>query len=515
MSRYILKTLGCKANLYDTQLIEQELQKRGWMPHSSTSETSGTPGLVEDSPGTQLCIVNSCTVTNEADRQSRKMATRLARDNPQAIVVMTGCGAEVDPESMAQVKGVHYVVGNQNKDRIIDLILEKTQTKQDFDPSLTSDILKQETLGTTKTYKELTSTHPLDREWPAPDSFTFPTSKQEKGQSSTTRSFLKIQDGCNSFCTYCIIPYGRGPTRSLKPEPLIHQIKRLVEQGAKEVILTGINIGDYGKDWGKDKEPALDTLIDRILSETSVERLRVSSLDPTEITPKMIQMMEKDSRFCPHFHVSLQSPHSRILRLMKRPYRFEQVQECLLRLSELSSPSAPIGGAFVGMDVITGFPGETQEEFEWTYEALESLPWTRLHVFPYSERAGTPATKLPNSVPHSKRVDRARKLNHLSFERLKKKYTSVLEECKATGKTLDSILVEGAGNQSLKSGYTPNYLKVMIPVETNSENSFYNKTISASPIDLTLDTAGWDVAFIGTRLSFAYPLTQNQNQPKK
>ena len=507
MSRYLLKTLGCKANLYDTQQIEQELQKRGWLPgpnkpgpNKLETDKAGTdtPGTIQEDTPVELCIVNSCTVTNEADKQSRKMATRLARENPHAVIVMTGCGAEVDPEGMSRVKGVHYVVGNQNKPELVDLVLEQGAKI----PSITSDILnphESSILGDTKNYKELISSHPMDREWPVETSFSLPT-LQSGGNSSKTRCFLKIQEGCNSFCTYCIIPYGRGPSRSLRPHLLIQQIRELVEQGLREVILTGTNIGDYGKDWGK--EPILDLLIEMILTETQLERLRVSSLDPTEITPKMLSLMRQDSRFCPHFHVSLQSPHSRILRLMKRPYRFEQVQECLLSLKEIP---APVGGAYVGMDVITGFPGETEEEFEWSYNVLATLPWTRLHVFPYSERAGTPATKLPGSVPQSVRVDRARRLNELSFERLKGHYRSVLEECKATQKPLTSILMERGGAQNWSSGHTLNYLKVMLPsyaqmeaqrdVQVSSKVQG-NDVISAIPLDLTLDTQGWDVALV-------------------
>ena len=233
--QYILKTLGCKANLYDSQLIEQELQKRGWEPPKGSPEER-----------IELCIVNSCTVTDEADKQTRKMATRLSRENPNAVVVVTGCGAEVNPTEFSCVPGVKFVVGNQNKDEIVDLVLKKMESAL----PLTSHILQPEILGSTSDYTQILSKHPHERDWPsATDSFQTPPTKLI-GFAAKTRSFLKIQEGCNSFCTYCIIPYGRGPSRSLRPREIIQQIRSLVTQGIKEVILTGTNIGDYGTDWG-------------------------------------------------------------------------------------------------------------------------------------------------------------------------------------------------------------------------------------------------------------------------
>jgi len=475
---YVLKTLGCKANLYDSQLLEDELQERGWAPKSE---------LTED---VRLCIINSCTVTDEADRQTRKMAARLARDNPQAAVVVTGCAAEVDPEGMAQAKGVHFVVGNQNKNELVDLVLKEIGEKDALSTTpITSHILKPQILGSATNYETILSKHPMDREWPAAtDSFRTPPTQLRGGYAEKTRSFLKIQEGCNSFCTYCIIPYGRGPNRSLEPEGVLKQVQQLVSEGIREVIITGTNIGDYGTDWSP--EPRLGDLLEKILGETSLERLRVSSLDPTEITPQIISLMEKDSRFCPHFHVSLQSPHSRILRLMKRKYGFDQVKDCLQKIAQIS---APVGGAFVGMDVITGFPGETEEEFEWGFEALSSLPWNRLHVFPYSEREGTPATRLPSPVYQHIRVQRAKKLGQLSLERLTGHYRSVLEKCSSEGLTLDSVLMEKRGEGQWVAGYTPNYLRVLLPKADSVQR---NQLISVKPIDIMVDASGGDVALV-------------------
>lgn len=496
MKKYVVKTLGCKANFYDSQLMEAELQKRGWLPAKNPSKAEGeTQGEID------LCIVNSCTVTDEADRQTRKMAARLFRENPNARVVVTGCGAEVEPERLTRSQGVHYVIGNQDKPRLVDLILEKFDQKNTDSEKQTSGEIPGEIsgqiLGHTTGYSEMLSRHPIEREWPVVESSFVKPPVHLDGDSGKTRAFLKIQEGCNSFCTYCIIPYGRGPARSLAPENVISQIQSLVTEGVREVVLTGTNLGDYGTDWGT--EPVLGELVERIFKETDLERLRVSSLDPTEIPEKMLQLMENEKRFCPHFHISLQSPDSRILRLMKRKYSAVEVKKCL---EQIAAISAPIGGVFVGMDVITGFPGETDDDFQKTYEALESFPWSRLHVFPYSERTGTPATRLPGSVPREKRFERSQKLKELSQKRLLSIHLKVLQACQnQKGLQLDSILLEKPiriDRELRANGYTSNYLRVILePLADGTQNGLdRNAVISATPFAIHEDPVAGDVAFL-------------------
>ncbi len=476
--RYLLKTLGCKANLYDSQLIEAELQKRGWI--AATHHEADTA---------DLCIVNSCTVTDEADRQSRKIAQKMAKENTGTKVVFTGCGAEVEPEQVAATPGINYVVGNRDKPTLVDLVLRAID-----DPKSENGIL-----GRAENYEALLSRHPMDREWAAPESAFLLPPAHLRGEAGRTRSFLKIQEGCNSFCTYCVIPYGRGPSRSLPISNVISQIQDLVAQGMREVVITGTNIGDYGSDLGF--EPGVADLFKQILDQTKLERLRVSSLDPTEITPELIALMKSDPRFCPHFHVSLQSPHSRVLKLMKRKYAFEQVQECLEQIAEIP---APIGGVYVGMDVITGFPGEGEDEFQWGYEALKALPWTRLHVFPYSERDGTPATRLPHSVPQSKRVQRAHALRELSLQRLNTVHQSILEDYRSKQRVLSQVLLEGpvkgpSPEKVWVPGYTPNYVRVLIPVNTIEEaRALQNQLVSVEPISVVSDSTAGDLAVLGS-----------------
>lgn len=458
MSRYVLKTLGCKANLVDSQRIEAELLARGWTPASEVGDAS-------------LCIINSCTVTDEADLQSRKLASRLARENPGAAVVITGCAAEVDPERLARSKGVSYVVGNQDKPWLVDLVL--SQLSQQKEEAKIDAEMSGEVLGSVSTYSHILSRHPIDREWSSIEPSPLKLSKlrsTEGGRFSVkTRAFIKIQEGCNAFCTYCIIPYGRGPSRSLEADAVVAQIRSLVTEGIREVVITGTNIGHYGSDWSESGpagqyfrgEPPLTELFARILEETSLARLRVSSLDPTEITPGLIALMEREPRFCPHFHVSVQSVSDRILRLMKRRYAAADVSRCLKRLAELSQLP---GGMYVGMDLITGFPGERDEDFTAAVEFLRAHPWTRLHVFPYSERSGTPATRLPGAVPPAVRSARARALNALSLERLSRHQSALL------ARPIDGVLLERGstvtlGERRYRAGYSPNYLRVLVPAD--------------------------------------------------
>lgn len=488
-SRYILKTLGCKANFYDSQLLEAELEKRGWLPHTQSQDQ------------VQLCIVNTCTVTNEADKQSRKLAQRLAKENPQAIIVVTGCGAEVDPEGIAATPGIHFVSGNQDKNKLIQNLLASIHLKKinDQDGKLRErsqdinlDILQAKILGSTTQYKEINSKHSPNRQWTNTQETISATQFQPNTPNKRTRAFLKIQEGCNSFCTYCIIPYGRGPSRSLKPKVILQQTKELIEMGVQEIIITGTNIGDYGTDWNS--SPMLGDLLEMILETTSLKRLRISSLDPIEITPQICSLMQKYKAFCPHFHVSLQSPSSRILKLMKRKYRFEDVKLCLEKISNLRGPNESV---YVGMDIITGFPGETNEEFEWSYETLKQLPWTRLHVFPYSERDRTPATRLPQSVPKYTRVERARRLNQLSLERLKRLYQLTLNQTIQSKSYIPSVLTEKVGNKLWIAGYTPNYLRVLIPREELIEA---NQLLSVIPYEIMVDSNSNEVALLAKPL---------------
>ncbi len=494
MNIYLIKTLGCKANFYDSQLIENELIKRGWKSFSQEASTSPA----------QLCIVNSCTVTDEADRQSRKLCSRLSRENPGAKIVITGCAAEVDPERMKHSKGIDYVIGNQNKPQLVELILKRLNEKND-----TEQTQQEETssiLGTVQNYEQMISRHPHDREWPEtqasffdPIKSGFDPLKSGLVDTAKTRVFLKIQEGCNSFCTYCVIPYGRGPSRSLNSKFIIEQIQSLVQSGVQEIILTGTNIGDYGSDWTSQFEQSgkscFSNLVQQILQETSLPRLRLSSLDPVEIDDQLIDLMSNNTRLCPHFHVSLQHVSDKILKLMKRKYSYKDVYTCLDKISKI--PTSLPGGVFIGMDFITGFPGETAEDFAEAYQLLAQLPWTRLHVFPYSERSGTPSTRLPHSVKQNERVERARKLNQLSLARQKLKYENILNQ----NKPLNSVLLENYNHKTnTVSGWTPNYIRVQVTGTKEKLTRYKNTSHILIPEKIYTDSVNHDLYFSSTAL---------------
>ncbi len=476
MKKFVVKTLGCKANFSDGQILEVRLSEKGYEP-------------VQDLATADLVIVNSCTVTDEADKQSQKFVLEAKKKNPQVKVIYTGCGAEVDPEAALAIAGVSAVVGNQNKTTAADLIQNFLNT----DDGVSQE--KPVLLGSLMAYEELVSRHPMDREWTLPDSSLDDILKLNSGHSTyRTRAFIKIQEGCDSFCTYCIIPYGRGPARSLPIEDIVQNIDQLVARGIREVILTGTNIGDYGVDWSG--ELKIDDLIEAILTRTSLGRLRVSSLDPTEISDRMIALMEKYPAFCPHFHVSLQHVNSKILKLMKRKYSFEQVQDCLNRLGSMTRKP------FVGMDYIVGFPGETDEDFEASVQALESLYWQRIHVFPYSERAGTPATKLPKVVPVSKRKERAKILQAKSLERLAEHYALSRQSFESGQGLLTAVLFEGQvkgpdGSRNWISGHTPNYQRVILPLGEKVKADFHNQIKEVNVRHWLVDRASGEVSWIG------------------
>jgi MiaB/RimO family radical SAM methylthiotransferase len=392
---------------------------------------------------------------------------------------------------MRATNAVDFVVGNQDKNRLVDLALG----------ALGKPGPKGVVLGGVANYGDLLSRHPMDREWALPASTFMLPPVHLRGETGRRRGFLKVQEGCNSFCTYCIIPYGRGPGRSLPIGALVGHVRALVAQGIREVVVTGTNIGDYGADLSPNGEPTLEALVEAILTDTTLERLRISSLDPIEISPKLRALYAENPRLCAHFHVSLQSPHSKILRLMKRKYGFEHVDECLRAIRALP---APIGGVYAGMDVITGFPGETREDFEWGVERLRTLPWTRLHVFPYSERAGTPATRLPNPVPRMERARRAKVLRALSLERMKAIHQQVLDEHRAHRRPLDRVLIESAVKgpnpaQAYVGGYSTNYFRVVLPVPSaEAGEALKNEIVSVRPESVLIDSRQGDVAFLGS-----------------
>lgn len=360
---FIVHTFGCKVNTYDTGLIQKNLSVNGMRADLTRKKTNA------------VHVLNTCAVTAEATQQAVRLIRKIKSKEPLATVVVTGCAAQVDTGAFENLPGADLVVANSHKGmlpHIIDQYFKKDSLQKVFK----SNIFRKDDL--------------------------------ESGggvEGSHTRSFLKIQDGCNSFCTFCIIPYARGKSRSIPIKVLLSRINELVNAGSKEVVLTGVHIGDY-----QDEQACLEDLVAQVLIKTKVPRLRLSSLEPIELTDRLIELY-KNERMCAHFHMSIQSADSAVLYDMKRKYGETEVRSSLSRIAEA------VPGAYVGMDVIAGFPSETDEQFENTYKVLSETPWTRLHVFPYSERQGTRAAVLPQ-LTMAKRKERAARLRELSLHRL-------------------------------------------------------------------------------------------------
>ena len=400
MATFFIEQFGCRATQADAAAIERQLLERGYM--ASTNADSA-----------DVIVINTCTVTAAADLQARQSIRTIHRANPEARVIVTGCYAQRAPEELAALDGVSWVVGNSHKPEIPRLIQEmaegmgQRETARGAAPVFSS-AAPSEFVPLSVIVNE---PRPLDR-GPAKiltgdiqeqrELLVAPIHGHEGGH---TRPVLKIQDGCDKKCSYCVIPQVRGRSRSLGPGRVIEEIRKLCEGGAREVVLSGIDLGNYGRDLTPRAE--LGELLRRILDETSLERLRVSSIEPMDVTEDLIAIFTTSERMARHLHMPLQSGCDRILAAMHRWYRAEHYA----RHAELARQRLP--DAAIGADVIAGFPGETQEDHEATLSLIERLPLTYLHVFSFSARPGTAAARLRNQVPEQLIARRARQLRAL------------------------------------------------------------------------------------------------------
>ncbi len=357
--KYQLHTFGCKVNTYDSGLIQRNLEKNGY----GVSKEAG------------IHVLNTCAVTGEATKEAVKLVRKIKSQDPLALVIVTGCAAQVDTGSFESLPGVDLIVANSHKGFLPQII------DQHYKGTLSGKVFKSNIFR-----KE-------DLEFGGGE------------ESSHTRSFLKIQDGCNQFCSYCIIPYARGKSRSISIKDLAARVNELSLRGVQEVVLTGVHIGDY-----EDQGRSLEDLVEALLAKTTMSRFRLSSLEPIEVSDRLLDLYQ-DPRMCAHFHMSIQSANDRVLKDMKRKYGQKEVKESLQRIRE------KVPSAFVGMDVIVGFPTETDEDFEDTYKTLMDSPWSRIHVFPYSERQGTKAAVMSETVRREVRLERAGQLRSLSLQR--------------------------------------------------------------------------------------------------
>ena len=457
MPTFYIEQFGCRATQADGAALEHQLLRRGYTPSARNAA--------------DIVVVNTCTVTAAADAQARDAIRKIRAGNRAARVVVTGCYAQRAPEELAELPGVVWVVGNSHKPELPQIIenLSLASRAADFVPA--ASLQQSAVANFPASAKILTGAFTLQPLLSAP---VF------GGEGNHTRPTLKIQDGCNSRCSYCVIPFVRGKSRSLPPETVVYEINQLAASGVREIVLSGINLGTYGRDFSP-RIPFGD-LLRRILDETPVERLRISSIEPMDVTSDLIDFFATNDRMARHFHIPLESGTDRILAAMHRWYRAEHYA----RRVQLIRDRLP--DAAIGADVIAGFPGETDEEHSSTVAFIESLPFTYLHVFSFSKRPGTAAAALSGEIPASVIKNRARELRALGEKQ------SAAFRREQIGKRLRVLTLRSASDEDAPSEkldaeatpetqYTPalssNYLRVRVP-GTWPANHWVDTRISSS-----------------------------------
>ncbi|WP_342474112.1 tRNA (N(6)-L-threonylcarbamoyladenosine(37)-C(2))-methylthiotransferase MtaB [Bacillus sp. FSL W8-1141] len=408
MGTVAFHTLGCKVNHYETEAIWQLFKEAGYERKDYESKAD-------------VYVINTCTVTNTGDKKSRQVIRRAIRHNPDGVICVTGCYAQTSPAEIMAIPGVDIVVGTQDRHKLLGYIEEYRRERQPING--VGNIMKA------RVFEELDVPAFTDR----------------------TRASLKIQEGCNNFCTFCIIPWARGLLRSRDPEEVINQAQQLVDAGYKEIVLTGIHTGGYGEDL-KDYNFAklLKELDERV---AGLKRIRISSIEASQITDEVIEVLDQSDKIVRHLHIPLQSGSNTVLKRMRRKYTMEFFAERLTKLKKA------LPGLAVTSDVIVGFPGETEEEFMETYNFVKDHQFSELHVFPYSKRTGTPAARMEDQVDENVKNERVHRLIALS-DQLAKEYASAYE-----GDVLEIIpeesFKEQDGTHNLYVGYTDNYMKVV------------------------------------------------------
>jgi len=400
MKSVSIVTLGCKVNQYDTAVILNQLPKSKYkrVPFSEKAD---------------VYVIDTCTVTHRADAEARNYINRAKRANPDGLVVVTGCYAQVSPEELKEVKGVDYVIGNSHKFSSLLKIIREGE-RQEEPRVFISDIFKEKKKG-----------------FESPDIEVFP---------GRTRAFLKVQDGCNYACTFCIIPRARGRSRSLEITEILNRMEKLAQSGYKEIVLTGVHIASYGREIGT----TFFELLKAIENEKIVHRVRLTSLDPADTELELIDFIADSETICPQFHVALQSGDTQVLKRMRRRYDSEK----FFKLTDKIRQRIP--DAAIGSDIMVGFPGETEEEFLNTYRVSKESALTYFHVFPYSKRKMTPAAVMDNQVHPEEIKDRSKRLRELGNE----KKTAFFKQF--IGRTLPVLIEKGS------KGTTPNYIPVRL-----------------------------------------------------
>ena len=424
MKKVAFCTLGCKVNQYETNAMEQAFIKEDYE-------------IVNFDQEADVYVINTCTVTNMSDKKSRQMIRRAKQLNLNSIVVAVGCYAQVSKEKLEEIEEVDLILGNNEKKDIIRYIENFKKEK----------IIHLEDLMNQKEFVDFGTTIHMEK----------------------TRAVIKIQDGCDRFCSYCIIPYARGRVRSRKVESIIEEVKALAENGVKEVVLTGIHIASYGKDFKEDI--TLIDLLEKINNIQKIERIRLGSLEPTIINEEFLNKLSKLEKICHHFHLSLQSGCDETLKRMNRRYTIKDLKKVVTLLRNTYED------LILTTDIIVGFPGETEEEFDSTYEFLKEIKFYKMHIFKYSRRKGTKADLMPNQIPPQVQEERSKKLLELSYNN-QKEYNE-----KYIGKNVEVLFEEKEGEYI--KGHTDNYL--VVKIRSNEFKKYHNNLFNVKVVDIEVE----------------------------
>ena len=404
-------TLGCKVNQYETNAMAQKFKEKGYK-------------VIEGEAKADIYVINTCTVTNMSDRKSRQMLRRMKDINKNAIIVACGCYVQVSKEEVEQMEEIDLVLGNNEKKNIVEYVekyIEENKKEENME-----DVMQQ-------------------REFVDFGDVTY---------TEKTRAVIKVQDGCDRFCSYCIIPYARGRVRSRKPQSVISEIEKIAKQGIQEVVVTGIHVASYGKDFNNDYK--LIDLLEEINKIDGIKRIRLGSIEPLLITEEFVERLKKLEKICHHFHLSLQSGCDETLKRMNRRYIIEEFKEIVNRLRKNYED------VILTTDIIVGFPGETEEEFNKTYEFLKDIKFYKMHVFKYSPRKGTKAAKMPKQIDGKQKEMRSKKLIELS-DFNEKTYNEAY-----INKEVEVLFEEE--KEGMYKGHTENYILVYYKSEENLEN---------------------------------------------
>ena len=428
MKKVSFYTLGCKVNQYETNGMIQKFKEAGYEIVDMNNDVS------------DICVVNTCTVTNISDRKSRHELRKVKDKNKDAIIVATGCYAQVSKTELEEMPEIDIVLGNTEKSDIVKYVEEFINNKE--------KIVEIDDIGTQKEFSEM-------------GQITY---------TEKTRAVIKVQDGCNQFCSYCIIPYARGRVRSRKSEEVIKEIEKIAQKGIKEVVITGIHISSYGRDFNNPN--GLIELLEKINNIDGIQRIRLGSLEPKIITEEFVQRLTKLDKMCHHFHLSLQSGCDETLKRMNRKYTTQEFREIVNRLRKYYDD------VILTTDVIVGFPGETDEEFNKTFEFLKEIKFYKMHVFPYSKRKGTRAAEMENQVDGNIKEQRSKILIDL-YNKKQKEYNASL-----MGKKVE-VLFEDRDEEYYK-GHTQNYILVKYKTNENLDNILREVEVINADIDFVL-----------------------------